>query len=209
MPRRPAPQRWSTRQNAPATIPAKAASPPKCPGDHSRKGSQPAKMPRRPLPGRIWTRQSAVVCLTRAFWPVEVGRLPGPGPFWSAKVVRGRGGAHPFVRARDPYTVRPVANGPPKCPGEAPTGGSKPAKMPRGGADRWLKAGQNAPGRCRPVADGPPKCFGEASPGDFGGVALQARGLRSRFARTTNRPTPTCALTDPLSPPFVLGPSKS
>ncbi len=209
MPRRPVPQSQPTGQNAPATSPPKAVNPPKRPGDHSRKGSQPAKMPRRPLPRRIWTRQRAVVCLTRAFWPVEVGRLPGSGPFWSAKVLRRRGGSHPFGRAEDPYTARPVANGPPKYPGEAPTGGSKPAKMPRRGADRWLMARQNALGRRRPVANGPPKCSGEASPGDFGGVALQARGLRCRFARITNRPTPTSALTDPLSPPFVLGPSKS
>ena len=166
-------------------------------------------MPRRPPPRLKWTRQSAVVGLTRAFWPVEVRRLLGSGPFWRAKVLRGRSGSHPFVRAWDPSTARPVANGPPKCPGEAPTGGSKPAKMPRRGADRWFKAGQNAPGRRRPVANGPPKCLGEAPPGDFGGVAGQTRGLRCRFARITNRPTPTCTHTDPLSPPFVLGPSKS
>jgi hypothetical protein len=174
MPRQRVPQRQPTRQNAPATTAQASANPPKCPGDQFPKVSQPAKTPRRPLPRRIWTRQSAVVCLTRAFWPVEVCRLPGPGPFWRAKVLRGRSGSHPFGRAEDPYTARPVANGPPKCSGEAPTGGSKPAKMPRGGADRWLTARQNAPGRRRPVADGPPKCFGEASPGDFGGVALQA-----------------------------------
>ena len=72
-----------------------------------------------------------------------------------------------------------MAQSPPKCPGEAPTGGSKPAKMPRGGADRWLTAGQNAPVRRRPVVKSPPTGLGEAPPGDFGGGAFGARGLHA------------------------------
>ena len=99
VPRRPFPQRQSARQSPPATIPPKAVSPPKCPGDQFPKGSQLTKTPRRLLPRRRRTRQSAGVGLTRAFWPVEVRRLPGSGPFWRAKMVRGRSGSHPFVRA--------------------------------------------------------------------------------------------------------------